>query len=198
MNIRLHAVTLNIYAEVGRERRVRGTLDLLVVLALDGAGVARGGGHDVAFDEAHGALRAELRLAGQVLAVADVLGLAAAVEAVIDLGRGAGRELHDGALRGGGRLTALDQRRDRHTVVAREQLELVHARHLRTAAIGRDGRFADVQQARDVDLLLAVALHEPLQIRGENVLVVYDVVHVAPQFLHYYNKCGLVCVLVHL
>ena len=82
--------------------------------------------------------------------------------------------------------------------MAREQLELVHARHLRTAAIGRDGRFADVQQARDVDLLLAVALHEPLQIRGENVLVVYDVVHVAPQFLHYYNKCGLVCVLVHL
>ena len=61
-----------------------------------------------------------------------------------------------------------------HAEVVGQLLDLVHAGHLGTAAVGGDGGFADPQEMGDIDLLFVVVMNQAHEIVGEQSAVVSD------------------------
>ena len=191
-NVGFHRITPDREAEIRADRRRGVERDVFVILTLDGGGVACGGGDQVVLDH-HELLRLLLRLVGrllhQIAPVAQQLVLPALIQGAIDRQNGRFRLLR--LRRGDGRLRRFAQKKAASDAeVQGKLLDLVHTGHLAAAAVGGDGRFADPQQIRDIDLLFPVLLHQTLEIVGEQIAVVGNGSgHGLHPFLRFCNHC---------
>ena len=187
VNIGFHAVAGDADAEIGPGGGVLRPGDQFIILALDGAGIACGGGDDIVLDGQDltpGFFRLIFRLGHKIAAIAHQLCLPRVVQGIIQLKERAVPSLGGDAassracplpLAGSGIL--FDQIRPGNAEMAGQLFDLVHAGHLLAGTVGADGGLAHIQHPGNVDLPAVVFLHQPQQIFRKYVLVIADLIH---------------------